>query len=36
MKLGDILVALAIIGIILIIIIPIPTGFLDFLFLYPY
>ena len=31
MKLGDILVALAIIGIILIIIIPIPTGFLDFL-----
>lgn len=31
MKLGDILVALAIIGIILIIIIPINTGFLDFL-----
>ena len=31
MKLGDILVALAVIGIILIIIIPINTGVLDFL-----
>ena len=31
MKIGDILVALAIIGIILIIIIPVPTGVLDFL-----